>query len=138
MFGSGALPQVIVKELPPELLHKKLRFPHLPQEVLLTHGTSRCLASHVLALLETTASNITVFHDGTSQSEDVPHVKGELRNAEACKRAVRGKQIVFHAGLPCSSASPDELRAFVEGTETLLKAAAAAGVKRFVFASLAR
>lgn len=65
-------------------------------------------------------------------------VTGALENTVVAKQAVEGIDIIFHLGAYMSWLAADSAKLFranVEGTRTLLEAAANAGVKRFVFAS---
>lgn len=65
-------------------------------------------------------------------------VQGGVGDPDAVERAVAGCQVVHHLAAARSGASRAELRATnVEGTRTLLRAAAAAGVERFVYVSSA-
>jgi nucleoside-diphosphate-sugar epimerase len=68
---------------------------------------------------------------------DVHELRGDIRDEAACRELVDGARILVHAAaaLPIRG-SRDEIRSVnVEGTLTLLAAAAEAGVRRVVFVS---
>lgn len=64
-------------------------------------------------------------------------VQGDLDDGEALRRGVAGAEVVYHvAGLIGLKGQRDQImRTNVGGTENLLEASAAAGVRRFVFVS---
>jgi UDP-glucose 4-epimerase len=67
-------------------------------------------------------------------------IKGDLADAEAVRRAMRGVEVVFHQGadpsVPRSMADPAACYAAnVQGTVNVLQEAREAGVRRVVFAS---
>lgn len=67
----------------------------------------------------------------------VEELRGDIRDQAACRRLVEGARILVHAAaaLPIRG-SRDEIRSVnVDGTLTLLSAAAEAGIKRVVFVS---
>ncbi len=73
-------------------------------------------------------------------ARDIELIEGDLRDAEACRRAVRGVEVVFHEAalpsVPRSVADPGLTNDInVGGTLNLLLAARDAGVRRVVFAS---
>jgi nucleoside-diphosphate-sugar epimerase len=68
---------------------------------------------------------------------EVHELRGDIRDAAACRQLVEGARILVHAAaaLPIRG-SREEIRSVnVDGTLTLLSAAAEAGVKRVVFVS---
>jgi nucleoside-diphosphate-sugar epimerase len=68
---------------------------------------------------------------------DVHELRGDIRDEAACRRLLDGARILVHAAaaLPIRG-SREEIRSVnVDGTLTLLSAAAAAGIKRVVFVS---
>ncbi len=73
---------------------------------------------------------------------DVPDgvkiIKGDVRNADMCRLACEGTDVVFHlaALLPQSMASDEKFQSVnVKGTENMLSAAVSESVRRFVFSS---
>jgi nucleoside-diphosphate-sugar epimerase len=73
-------------------------------------------------------------------AREIELVEGDLRDVEACRRAVRGVEVVFHEAalpsVPRSVADPGLTNDInVTGTLNLLVAARDAGVRRLVFAS---
>ncbi len=72
--------------------------------------------------------------------EQVETVHGDLRDAEAVKKAVSGVEVVFHQGalasVPRSISDPTtSLETNINGTQHVLLAARDAGVRRVVYAS---
>lgn len=70
--------------------------------------------------------------------EGVETVKGDVRSADIAQLACEGVEVVFHlaAVSPRSQSSEEEFRSVnVKGTETMLSAAVAESVRRFVFSS---
>lgn len=68
----------------------------------------------------------------------VEQMKGDVRNAETARAACRSIDIIYHlaALLPQSKASPENMYSVnVCGTETMLEAAVAESVGRFVYSS---
>ena len=75
--------------------------------------------------------------DDARLERDVEETRGDVRDARAASALCRGADVVVHAAaaLPIQ-ASRDAIRSVnVDGTLTLLAAAAEAGVRRFVFVS---
>ena len=71
-------------------------------------------------------------------SESVETVRGDVRNSDIAQLACEGVDIVFHlaAVSPRAQTSEEKFRSTnVKGTETMLSAAVAESVRRFVFSS---
>lgn len=68
---------------------------------------------------------------------NVPCVRGDVRDAESVKKALDGVQGVFHVAAKVGywGRYADYESINVDGTQTMLEAAAAAGVRRFVYTS---
>ncbi|HUU09201.1 MAG TPA: SDR family oxidoreductase [Phycisphaerae bacterium] len=71
---------------------------------------------------------------------DVDLVEGDVRNADACLRAARGAEVVFHLAavpsVPQSMADPQtSFEANLVGMHQMLMAAREAGARRFVFSA---
>src|SRR5918999_1693355 len=68
---------------------------------------------------------------------DVHEIRGDVRDEAACRELVDGARILVHAAaaLPIRGAREEIVSVNVDGTLTLLSAAAAAGVKRVVLVS---
>jgi len=72
--------------------------------------------------------------------DDVELMEGDIRDADACRRACAGAEVVFHeAAIPSVPRSMEDPQtcfdANVVGTHHMLLAARDAGVRRFVFAA---
>lgn len=75
-----------------------------------------------------------------SVAQDVEFMEGDVRDAEAVRRALDGAEIVLHqaavASVPRSIAEPEATHAAnITGTINVLEAARASGVRRVIFAS---
>lgn len=69
---------------------------------------------------------------------DVETVEGDMRDADAVARALRGVRYLFHVAADYRLWAPDPSAVFrtnVEGTRTVMDAALAAGVERVVYTS---
>ena len=105
--------------------------------MILVTGSSGRVGRAVVAALRAQGRTVRGFDlkpSGTGGEE----VVGSLEDAQALSDATKGVSAVLHLGAFMSWAPADRDRMFavnVEGTRLLLDAAAAAGVRRFVFAS---
>lgn len=114
----------------------------------LVTGGAGFIGSHLVAGLLGRGDRVRVldnFLTGKRENlvpfaRDIELVEGDLRDIEACRRAVRGAEVVFHEAalpsVPRSVADPalsNDIN--VGGTLNLLLAARDAGVRRVVFAS---
>lgn len=121
-----------------------------PDRVLVT-GATGCLGRHLVeALVESGAQTRAIARE-SSRTEHLDRLgvevqRGSLVDPEDLARAVRGVDCVIHAGgmvLDDPTETSEEVwkevhRVNVEGTETLARQAAAAGVRRIVFVSSLR
>jgi UDP-glucose 4-epimerase len=98
----------------------------------------------MLARLASGNAKITVLSRDEKKQDDLkklyPNVTwliGDTRDPERVRQAMRGQEVVFHAAalkqVPnCESHPMEAVKTNVVGTETCLKAAGEAGVRRFV------
>ena len=92
---------------------------------------------HQVTLLIREGSPIS-FGVGNSIQGDVRIIRGNLSNTEVLRRSCEGCEGVFHVAAQYTYWTPDPseiYRTNVDGADNLMKAAIAAGVKRFVFTS---
>jgi len=115
---------------------------HQPHHVLVT-GASGFIGSNLVRVLLENGLRVRVLVEPGAGTEnlnglDVEHVEGDLRDPEALIGAVRACDTVYHLGaifdywLPVPA---EMFRVNVEGTVYLIRAARAAGVRRFVHCS---
>lgn len=114
----------------------------------LVTGGAGFIGSHITRALAAHGHKVRVFDNFSSgkrenlQGMDVEIVEGDLRDAGAVAKAVKGMDIIFHeaafVSVPESMLKPQEcLDVNVTGTSLLFEAARRAGVKRVVIASSA-
>jgi len=105
--------------------------------MILVTGSSGRVGRAVVAALRAQGRTVRGFDLRPSRTGG-EEVVGSLEDAQALSDATNGVSAVLHLGAFMSWAPADRDRMFavnVEGTRLLLDAAAAAGVRRFVFAS---
>ncbi|QTK80552.1 UDP-glucose 4-epimerase [Agrobacterium tumefaciens] len=105
--------------------------------MILVTGSSGRVGRAVVAALRAQGRTVRGF-DLRPSGAGGEEVVGSLEDAQALSDATKGVSAVLHLGAFMSWAPADRDRMFavnVEGTRLLLDAAAAAGVRRFVFAS---
>ncbi|MBA7597525.1 UDP-N-acetylglucosamine 4-epimerase [subsurface metagenome] len=118
-------------------------------KVLVTGGAG-FIGSHLVDGLLARGHSVTVLDDLSSGTMDnlkthtdnpaFRFIQGDIRDAEAVKRALAGVDAVIHEAamisVPLSVKNPEFARSVnVDGTLTLLKASLGHGVKRFVYSS---
>ena len=111
---------------------------------LVTGATGHLGANLVRELLERGWS-VHAFVRVTSdlaglRGQDVELHYGDLLDRPSLDRAMEGIDVVFHAGAVYKNWTPDDddmLRPAIEGTENVLRAAAAANIRRVVYTSSA-
>lgn len=114
----------------------------------LVTGGAGFIGSHITRTLVEKGHSVRVLDNFSSgkrenlQGVDAEIIEGDLRDAEAVSKAVKGMEVVFHeaafVSVPESMEKPQEcLDVNVTGTSILFEAARRAGVKRLVFASSA-
>ncbi|MEO1367758.1 MAG: NAD-dependent epimerase/dehydratase family protein [Acidobacteriota bacterium] len=121
--------------------------PQLEQVPVLVTGGAGFIGSHLVDHLVALGASVRVFDDfSTGLRSNLDHldgvevVEGDLRDADACRRAVDGRRYVFHqaalGSVPRSVADPStSLAVNAGGTANLFHAARDAGVERLVYAS---
>ncbi|WP_295812557.1 NAD(P)-dependent oxidoreductase [uncultured Nitratireductor sp.] len=108
-------------------------------QILITGSAGR-VGSSMVDELQRRGHTVRGFdlNAGGSRESGYSEVVGSFDDADACRRAVEGVDVVVHLGAFMSWSPQDAdamFRANVDGTRRLLEAAAASGVRRFVFAS---
>jgi dihydroflavonol-4-reductase len=106
----------------------------------LVTGASGFIGWHVAKLLLERGCPVRALCRPTSQINElaVEKVTGDLRDADSLARAVKGCGVVYHiaADYRLWVRDPQELyKSNVDGTQSLIAAAKAAGVERFVYTS---
>ena len=120
------------------------------KNALVTGGAGFIGSNLVKALLASGAESVTVLDNfSTGRRENLAPfsgdprfrlIEGDIRSVEQCREAVSGMQIVFHeaalGSVPRSVSDPmTTTEVNITGFVNMLKAAADAGVERFVYAS---
>ncbi len=108
----------------------------------LVTGATGCLGSHLVERLKRAGEDVRVLVRPQSRvdllrSLGVEIATGDLRDEESLKRAVAGAGVVYHCAARVMEKGtwPEFDESNIRGTERLLSAAAAVGVKRFVHVS---
>jgi dihydroflavonol-4-reductase len=109
---------------------------------ILVTGSTGFIGSQLVRRLVETGHDVRAFHRPTStprtlEGLPVEHAVGDLTQPESIQAAMQGVDIVFHAAaLLGGREDPGRMYAVtVEGTRTVLQAAQAAGVQRFIHTS---
>jgi len=104
---------------------------------VLVTGASGFLGGAVASAVRDAGHEVRTFQRRPSGVTDVSDLLGTMTDAAAVARAVDGVEAVVHLAAKVSLAGDpaDFERVNVDGTQTLLAAARAAGVSRFVFVS---
>ncbi|MBI3153289.1 MAG: NAD-dependent epimerase/dehydratase family protein [Chloroflexi bacterium] len=114
----------------------------------LVTGGAGFIGSHISRTLLELGHTVRILDNFSSgkrenlQGLDVEIIEGDLRDADAVTKAVKGMDVIFHeaafVSVPESMEKPQEcLDVNVTGTSTLFEAARKAGVSRAVFATSA-
>lgn len=111
-------------------------------------GGAGFIGSHIAEALLNSGESVCVFDNFATGSETnlaalkgrAQFIRGDLRDFEAVKAAVKGVEVVFHQGalasVPRSIADPvRSLETNINGTQNVLLAARDVGVRRVVYAS---
>ncbi|GIW88673.1 MAG: oxidoreductase [Isosphaeraceae bacterium] len=114
----------------------------MPESVSLVTGATGLLGSHLAEQLVARGHSVRALVRPTSQTGflqrlGVELVLGDLTDVDACRRAVRGVRLVFHAAAKVGDWGRWEefQRDCLEATERLAQAACDAGIERFVHIS---
>jgi dihydroflavonol-4-reductase len=111
-------------------------------KVLVT-GATGFVGSHVAQLLSAHGADLRLLVRSTSRTENIADFKaecvtGDLRDSDSLRKAVQGREFVFHvaADYRLWVRDPQEMyRSNVEGTRSLIRAAQEAGVRRVIYTS---
>jgi nucleoside-diphosphate-sugar epimerase/predicted dehydrogenase len=103
-------------------------------------GGSGFVGSHLLKKLTQQGAMVRALVRPTSRighlrELEVDWVEGDLADVEALTRAIDGCDVVYHCAAATNGSWNDHLQGTVRGTERLLMASAAVGVRRFVHIS---
>lgn len=114
----------------------------VPSSPILITGASGFLGGHLTRTLVSHGLSPRVLVRSPNQGEEllgsqVEICRGDLRDAEAVRRAVAGVEVIYHcaAMVKSSGSRADFFDCNVGGTERLLTAALAAGVRKVVHVS---
>jgi len=104
---------------------------------ILVTGASGSLGGAVARALQSTGQRVRLFvrRPPATLPENVEVVLGNLGDPEAVSRAVRGAQVVIHAGAAMSGSWTDHECATVTGTKNVLEACRKYGVQKLVYVS---
>lgn len=116
-------------------------------KVLVT-GAAGFIGSHLAERLASLGHDVRAVDDLSTGSranmrgfaDQIEFIEGDLADPDACRRAVRGAEVVFHQAampsIPRSIAEPARThRANVDATFALLEASRQAGVRRLIYAA---
>lgn len=131
-------PVVEIKRLDADVVNRANDYSNLAKgtNVLVTTGGG--VSAATMSRLKLAGCTVTVLGavgGAITAPADCILIEGGALNPEACGKAVKGQDVVVHAGRPRADDGPSAL---VQGTRNLLEAATAAGVKAFVYGSSAR
>ncbi|MFU8945185.1 NAD-dependent epimerase/dehydratase family protein [Mycetocola zhadangensis] len=104
---------------------------------VLVTGASGLLGRAVASEIRSTGHDVTTFQRRASGVDGVTNVLGSITEADAVARAVQDVDAIVHLAAKVSLAGDpaDFDRVNVGGTRTLISAATAAGIDKFVFVS---
>lgn len=103
-------------------------------------GASGFVGSHLVEKLDREGQLVRALVRPTSRIGHLRHldiewVEGDLGSVEQLKEAVEGCDVVYHCAAATKGSWNEYLEATIKGTERLLEASVAVGVKRFVYIS---
>lgn len=131
---DGSSPVIEVKRLDPSVVNRTHEHPGLAKGTrALVTGTGSVRDLTVSQLIAAGCS-VAVLGEASLVPPGCARVEGSVMSPETCDKAVQKQDFVVHVGLSPSFSA----ECLVEGTKNLLKAASAAGVKGFIFASSSR
>lgn len=140
--GTDTAEQVVeIKRLDPAVVNRTYNYRGLAKETNVLVTTGGAVSTATVSQLKSVGCKVTVL--GTMGAAATTFtatpgcvvMDGSAMNPEDCAKAVAGKDVVIHAGMPTPDACTGALD---QGTRNLLEAAATAGVKAFVYGSSAR
>lgn len=107
---------------------------------ILITGASGFLGGHVAERFAEAGHGVRALVRTTSDTRRLERlgaelVRGDLKDPDSLRRAVRGADAVVHAASTMGGVPAEYEKATIEGTRALLEAAEAAGVRRFVYVS---
>ncbi|CAN5596311.1 hypothetical protein BH09PLA1_BH09PLA1_10160 [soil metagenome] len=118
--------------------HRRLTHHRLTDSVpFLVTGASGALGRAIVARLQDEGKRVRVFvrRPPESSIEGVEVAVGDLGDADAVNRAVRGAEVVIHAGAAMRGSWSEFSCATVKGTQNVVDACLANGVERLVHVS---
>lgn len=129
----------IQKQLHTVVQQKKNRRSENGSRVFVT-GASGFLGSHLVEKLVRDGTLVQALARPTSRIGHLKHldiewVDGDLGNVEELKRTTEGCEVVYHCAAATKGSWSNYLESTVRGTERLLEASVAVGVRRFVHIS---
>lgn len=133
---------VEVKRLDPGLVNRTSDYPGLVKGTNVLVTTGGAVATATVSQLKSAGCKVTVLGTigsaatASTAEQDCVVVDGSVMSPDDCAKAVAGQAVVVHAGRPPTDACC--AGALAQGTRNLLEAAAAAGVRAFVYGSSAR
>lgn len=115
---------------------------HAEGPLPLVTGATGLLGSHIAERLVARGDRVRALVRPTSDTRflrglGVDLVEGDLTDLDSCRRAMRGVSVVYHSAAKVGDwgAWPEFQTGCLDATETLARAAAEAGVERFVHIS---
>lgn len=143
MASSGArdsttAPCIEIKRLDPGVVNRTHAYPGLAKGTKVLVVGDGAVGDSARSLLKAAGCQVTALCTAATAAATLGclAVEGSPTIPDACAKAVAGQEVVVHAGGPSCAAEARECVTI--GTRNLVEAAAAAGVKGFVFASSVR
>ena len=131
--GSTQIPCIEIKRLDRGVVGRTHEYPGLVKGTKVLVAGEGAVADSARSLLKAAGCQVTALCTAAATTTpDCTVVEGSATSSDACAKAVVGQQVVVHVGGPSCSAALG-LECVTSGTRNLLEAAAAAGVKAFVF-----
>jgi nucleoside-diphosphate-sugar epimerase/predicted dehydrogenase len=127
----------VARDVEADDAQRRARLRLSPSTEFLVTGASGSLGSAVIRRLRTERRSIRAFVRRVPERplEGVEYVIGNLGDPEAVERAVRGAEVVIHAGAAMSGAWPEHQCATVLGTQNVIDACRRLGVRQLVHVS---
>ena len=135
--GSTATPCIEIKRLDPIVVNRTHEYPGLAKGTKVLVVGEGAVPDAARSLLKAAGCKVTALCTAAAAATpDCAAFEGSPTSSDACAKAVAGQEVVVHAGGSLCVAEAWEC--VTGGTRNLVEAAAAAGVKGFVFASSVR